>query len=159
MKYNFSIPQQPETVIEVDISLWTGKQNVWVNGHPAKQSGQSKRRKPQFLIPDSTGTEKTLELKPSLFGELTAFLSGEKIQVTPPLTWYQYIFGGFPILLIFLGGAIGGFFGILGSIINYSILRSNFNLAVKILAVIGVSAISLLLYLLSVFTITSALKL
>lgn len=157
MKYKFSIPEHPETVIEIDISPWSGKQNVLVNGHPAKQSAQSKRRKPEFLIPDSTGTEKTLELKSSLFGDLTAFLDGEKIQVTPPLKWYQYIFGGLPIILIFTGGAIGGIFGVLGSLSNYSVLRSKLNVAMKILAVIGISAISLLLYLLCVFALNRIL--
>lgn len=157
MKYNFSIPEHPETVIGIDISPWTGKQNVLVNGHPAKQSAQGKRRKPEFLIPDSSGTEKTLELKTSLFGDLTAFWGGEKIQVTPPLKWYQYIFGGLPIILIFAGGAIGGIFGVLGSLSNYSVLRSKLNVAMKILAVIGISAISLLLYLLCIFALNRIL--
>jgi hypothetical protein len=46
------------------------------------------------------------------------------IQVVPALQWYQYIWMGLPIVLLFMGGAVGGFCGGLAAVTSSRIFRS-----------------------------------
>jgi hypothetical protein len=159
MKCNFSLPQQSDTIIDVEYSFWTGKLKVFANGQPVERSAQSKRKNPKYIIPGPGEIEQILEVKPSIFdGGLNVFVNGTKIPVTRPLKWYEYLMGGLPILLIFFGGAIGGLFGAIGACCNFMIIRSKLNIVVKILAVLGISAISLILYLIFALLINYAIN-
>jgi hypothetical protein len=51
-------------------------------------------------------------------------IDGQVIRVVEPLRWYQWIWAGLPILLIFGGGAIGGALGFLATSVNTRIFRS-----------------------------------
>ena len=56
------------------------------------------------------------------------------------MKWYQYLWCGFPLVLIFAGGAIGGLFGALGMFINTQIFyRDGIQAAMKYVLTLGVS--------------------
>lgn len=148
MKYHFSLPQLPDTAIDVEKSFWSGKKSVWANGKACEQAAHSRRRAPQFIIPASDGTEKVLGITPSPFFDdgLTVSLDGVKIPITPPLKWYEYVIGWLPIYLLFVGGAIGAFFGAIGAFCNLKIVRSQLNIPLKILAALGITVAATAFY-------------
>lgn len=58
-------------------------------------------------------------------------VNGETIVLAPPLAWYQYVCMGIPIVLVFFGGAVGGFFGGLAAAISGRLFRSNYSEGMK----------------------------
>ena len=48
-------------------------------------------------------------------------VDGQTIHVAEPLKWYVWVWSGLPIMLIFIGGAIGALAGIIGFSINTNI--------------------------------------
>ncbi len=49
------------------------------------------------------------------------------INVAKPLAWYEWVWNAWPIVLLFGGGALGGFFGALALVANLSVFRSQQN--------------------------------
>jgi hypothetical protein len=52
-------------------------------------------------------------------------IDGQKILLAKPLNFFQWVWSGIPILLMFIGGMIGGFIGATAFWINTRIFRSN----------------------------------
>jgi hypothetical protein len=50
--------------------------------------------------------------------------AGQTINLEKPLAWYQWLWGGVPLLLLFVGGAIGGIVGGIAVTLNVRVLRS-----------------------------------
>ncbi len=81
-------------------------------------------------------------------------VGNEKYHPTEPLSWGQYIWAGWPIFLVFVGGLVGALLGVGAGMINGRILRKeDMSNAVKygitgvvsLVAVIIAVAISLML--------------
>jgi Zn-dependent protease len=49
----------------------------------------------------------------------------ETVELAKPLQWYEYAWIGVPKLLVFAGGALGGFVGAGSSAVNGRIFRSD----------------------------------
>jgi hypothetical protein len=58
-------------------------------------------------------------------------VGGQTITIMPPLQWYQYALMAVPMLLVFAGGAIGGFFGGMGAFLSSRVFRSDMNNGTK----------------------------
>ncbi|WP_410750980.1 hypothetical protein [Citrobacter sp. U14242] len=84
-----------------------------------KMKGLKKR----YLLEDDNGSPAIVEIKSVIDPIPTIVIDGEKIPLAPPMTWYEYVLLCLPFLLIFIGGAIGGFVGLVGAMINASIIR------------------------------------
>ncbi|EOC2780483.1 hypothetical protein O5903_00310 [Escherichia coli] len=72
---------------------------------------------------DDNGSPAIVEIKSVIDPIPTIVIDGERISLASPMTWYEYVLLCLPFLLIFIGGAIGGFVGIVGAMINASIIR------------------------------------
>lgn len=144
-KFSISLPNQSDTIIEVSKSLLTGKPTVWINGQLAEKVGGLSRA---FLIPLSDGTVKKLEVDRGGIDYIPrVYIDGERIAIARKLKWYELILGGMPLLLLLLGGALGALCGMIAMITNYKVLRSEKSNTVKILLIIGITALSVILYL------------
>ncbi|MDM2934973.1 hypothetical protein [Citrobacter sp. Cu233] len=84
-----------------------------------KMKGLKKR----YLLEDDNGSPAIVEIKSVIDPIPTIVIDGEKIPLAPPMAWYEYVLLCLPFLLIFIGGAIGGFVGLVGAMINASIIR------------------------------------
>jgi hypothetical protein len=51
-------------------------------------------------------------------------VDGEAIELARSLTWYEYVWMGLPILLVFVGGGIGALFGLTAVYSSARIFRS-----------------------------------
>jgi hypothetical protein len=91
-----------------------------VNGQPvAKQNGT-------FNLQANSGSTVAVKFKARLLDPIpNLVVGGQTIQIAPPLEWYQYLWMSVPILLVFMGGAIGGFCGGAAAFMSGHIFRSH----------------------------------
>lgn len=147
MKYSFTLPGRNNLNIDVEISFFTGKHTVWINGELANHYGNSKKI---FEVPVSKKNVKTLRVQPNVMDlGLTVFYNGEKIQVTESLSFVDYVLAYAPFFVgVFaanilntdlFGGAAIGFLSILISLSNIRILRGTFKEHMKTLSMALVS--------------------
>jgi hypothetical protein len=74
-------------------------------------------------------------------------VDGKTINLVDPLKWYQWIWGGWPVFLLFIGGALGAVAGMIGFFINAKIFRTEMNEALKYLVTGAVSVFAVVAYL------------
>lgn len=107
--------------IGVNVGFWSGPK-LLVNGQPAPKGN----KRGEMVLKRNDGTQITAKWKPQVLGldvpQLVA--DGKTIKLVEPLKWYQLIWGGWPILMIFFGGALGAIAGFIGFLINTKIFRA-----------------------------------
>jgi hypothetical protein len=93
---------------------------LMLNGQPvAKKDGL-------FQLRTNTGAPLDVKLKARFLDPIPNLqVSGRTIQLLPALAWYQYLWMSIPILLVFTGGAIGGFCGGAAAMTSSRIFRSD----------------------------------
>lgn len=144
MKYNFNLPDFPNSNFKIETSIWTGKSKLVMNN---LQVEQSKEKGKPFLIPTDNGEFVKAFQKQSLPDFVpTLEINGIKNQIVEKLKWFQYAIGGIPILLLFVGGAIGGAIGALAVMTNFNIFRQDGTEISKYAKVLGVVVGSYILY-------------
>ena len=73
-------------------------------------------------------------IKPSVFDPIPKVQIGDDtIVLARPLAWYEYVWMGVPILLVFAGGGLGAMFGLFGVYSSARIFRSTRGTAAKYL--------------------------
>ncbi len=108
--------------IEVELAGAFRGPRILVDGQPAPKG----KKRGQFLLRGNDGRESVAELKTILVDPVPQVLwNGGKITLAEPLEWYQWVWSAVPIILVFLGGAIGGAVGFVGATLNVQILRSD----------------------------------
>ncbi|MEJ7559578.1 MAG: hypothetical protein WKF66_14815 [Pedobacter sp.] len=133
MKYKFTIDQYPDAAFELESSVWTGRSYLSKDGTRLKQTTEKGF---PFLIPTKSGIVKGYPK--STFPDFapTLIIDGRKHLVAPKLEWYQFALSALPVLLVFVGGAVGGALGIAATIFNFQAFRSETNLSTKYARVI-----------------------
>jgi hypothetical protein len=124
----------------------TGSPRLLQNGEPAPKGS----RRGTFVLRRDDGREAVARLQPSAFLFLdpvpTVEIDGERIQVVPPFRWYELVWLGLPILLIFGGGAIGGGVGVAAAAVNASVFRSQGSGLNRYLLTAGISLLAVVAY-------------
>lgn len=143
MSYAVTIEGFEGQNIEVNPGFWSGPK-LLVNGQPAPKG--SKRG--EMILQRNDGTPITAKWKPQVLGldvpQLVA--DGKTIQLVEPLKWYQLAWGGWPILMIFFGGALGAIAGFIGFLINTKIFRARMSGILKYVVTGLVSILSVVAY-------------
>jgi hypothetical protein len=129
--------------IEVQTGFWTGPR-LLVNGEPAPKG--SKRG--EMILRRDDGRQVTASWKPQFLGLDVPQLvvDGKTVQLVEPLKWYQWVWGGWPIVLLFVGGALGAIAGMLGAVINARIFRAEISEILKYVVTGVVSILAVLVY-------------
>jgi hypothetical protein len=144
LKYKFTLDELGESEIELQRSFLTGRTQVFVDGKEVR------KQKPHgyYGIELGNGCIKKLKIKGASFdGIPRVFLEDKEIVLARKLLLYEYLIAGFPFVLVFFGGAIGGLFGALATLYNFRIIRSNMSLMIKMLSIIASTIIAGLFYL------------
>jgi hypothetical protein len=99
---------------------------LMLNGQPlTKQNGL-------FQLRSNTGSTVAVKFKTRFLDPIpNLVVGGQTIQLTPALAWYQYVWMSIPILLVFGGGAIGGFCGGVAAVSSSRIFRGNYSEGTK----------------------------
>jgi hypothetical protein len=144
LEYKFTLDELEKSEIEIQRSLWTGRTLVFVDGDKV-----SKQKKGGYYeIKSEDGSIKKLKIKGAGFdGIPKVFIEDKEVVLARKLLWYEYLIAGFPLVLVFTGGAIGGLFGALATVYNLRIIRSNMSLLLKALSIIATTIIAGVLYL------------
>ena len=157
MTYHFSLADFPGAAFQLDTSPWTGRSALFKDGVLLEQAQE--KGKP-FLIPVSELDVVRAFPKPS-FPDMVPILeiNGAKHRVVAQLPWFEYTLGGLPVLLLFMGGALGGMIGVAGTMSSYLVFRRE-TLAkpIRYVAVIGIGLSCLLVYLLLAGLISNLMK-
>src|SRR5262252_687638 len=89
------------------------------NGNPVE------RRKGRFPVRSNSGQEVLIQLKSNFVDPIPKVIFGDQtIVLARPLTWYEYVWIGLPILLVINGGALGPLVGLTAAYSSARIFRS-----------------------------------
>lgn len=121
-----------------------------VNGAPGQ------RTKGRYTVKSDTGAEVTVELKANFLDAVPKVKIGDElIELVRALTWYEYLWLGIPILLVFTGGGLGALVGVLAVYASARVFRADLNTLAKygFTALISVSAFVIFAVLVTVLQI------
>ena len=113
---------------------------LYVNNMPAPRA----EKKDEYLIKLDNGKEIIAKLKNRFFDPVpNVEANGVEIVLAEPIKWYQWIWAGLPILLVYSGGAIGGAAGFAATGISARIFRSEMNKAAQygLIALVSIGAV------------------
>lgn len=148
MRYKIEIEGFEGQNIEIETAGFFSGFKIFVNGVLAPKGnkrGEVILRKNDGSISIATWKQQMLGLD---FPQLA--VDGKIIKIVEPLKWYEYIWNGLPILLIFTGGFIGAFFGVIGFSSNIKIFRSTISTPFKFISTALVSGLTVVIYLITV---------
>ncbi len=129
--------------IAVEVSFWSGPK-LMINGGTAPKG--SKRG--EMLLQRNDGQQAVASWRQQFLGLDVPQLvvDGKIVKLVEPLRWYQYVWGGLPVLLIFGGGALGAIAGLIGFSINIRVFRTGPNSAMRYVVSGAVSALAVAAY-------------
>ena len=129
--------------IEAKVSFWSGPK-LLVNGEPASKG--SKRG--EMVLQRNDGKQVTASWKPQFLGldVPQLLIEGKAINLVEPLKWYQWVWGGWPVLLLFVGGALGAMAGMIAVAINAKVFRAEMSEVLKYLVSGVVSVLAVIAY-------------
>ena len=141
--------------IEIVVSFWMGTK-LLVNGEKA---GKGPKRG-QLLLKRNDGKEVVVTLKQKMLGlDVPQIeIDGKTIDLVKPLTWQQWLFAGFPVVVLFLGGALGAAIAMVGIYLNVKIFRSELSNVLKYVLSIAVTAALIVGYLIFSIILVILLK-
>src|SRR5712691_1327920 len=94
--------------LAVETAGWFRGPRLLINGALAE------KRKGRYSVTSDSGVPTSIELKYNYLDPIPKVKIGDElVELARSLTWYEYLWIGIPIILIFTGGAIGGFVGAL----------------------------------------------
>jgi hypothetical protein len=105
-------------------------------------------RRNTYVLRRSDGFKVVAELRESVFDPVPRLLvDGQPVKLAEPLSAFQFIWSGLPLLLIFIGGAVGGAIGAMAFWTNTRLFRSGFSASEKYILAAMISAFSVVVYL------------
>ena len=147
MNYKVDITGFEGRVFEVQGPGLLSGAKLLIDGQPAPKG----KKMGQMLLTRADGTEVVAKWKPKLLGlDVPDLLVGDQtIQVTEPLPWHQWGFSALPMVLVFIGGALGGLFGAVAAVGSIKVFRSSLTDPLKYVASLALMSLCTLLYFIS----------
>jgi hypothetical protein len=145
MQWHFALPGSSAPSCRLEKTFWLGQLRLWCQG---REVPRSKEKGKPFLIRGSDGSQTRVHVKGNGWDYVPRLdVDGLRVLLDRPLSTLEYVVGGIPLLLMFLGGAIGGATGAIGAVYNYRVLRATASTPMKVLGLVGVTGLSFLTYL------------
>jgi hypothetical protein len=143
MLYTLEVPGFEGQRLEIDAGAFKFKKTLLLNGVKAPSAGIGKYR-----LTRNDGREVTTKWTSSLDPAPSIVIDGQTIRTAAPLKWHEMLLVGSPLLLVFIGGALGGLLGAVGASFNAKLIRSSQPAAVRYIASIAIACVAAILYLL-----------
>lgn len=100
-------------------SIFVGPK-LLLNGVVVRRKGFS------YLVGSDSGQQLKIRIIYNFLDPIPKVKIGEEtIELAKPLQWFEYAWIGVPMLLVFAGGALGGFVGAGSTVVNGRIFRSD----------------------------------
>lgn len=145
MHWHFALPGTPTVPCRIEKSFWLGRLQLFGQGKTVPRSRDQGR---PFLVPRPGGEVVRVFVRGNGWDYLPQVeVDGQTVHLGRPLSSVEYLVGGLPLVLLFVGGAIGGASGAIGTLYSYRILRTTLSVPVKLAGILGITGASLLIYL------------
>lgn len=143
MSYNLKIEGFEGQNMEVKVSFWSGTK-LLINGEPAPKG----TKRGEMLIQRNDGKQVNASWKPQFLGLDVPQLvvDGNVVTLVEPLKWYQWVWSGWPVMLLFIGGALGAIAGMIGVTINAKVFRTEMSDVLKYVVSGVVSVLAVVAY-------------
>lgn len=141
MLYQLEIPGFEGQRLEIDAGAF--KKTLLLNGVKAPSAGLGK-----YKLTRNDGREVTAKWASSFDPAPSIVVDGQTIRTAPPLKWHEMVVVGSPLLLVFVGGAIGGLLGAVAATFSAKLMRSSQSAAVRYVGGLALAGIAAVLYLL-----------
>lgn len=144
MNYKANIEGFEGQNIELQANFWTGNK-LLVNGAPAQKG----KKWGEMILQSNDGRQVSASWKPQMLGfDIPQLIvDGKTVSFVEPIPWYQWVWGGWPVILVFMGGALGALAGVLSFAINGRIFRSEMTPVLKYVVTGAVSIVAVVAYL------------
>jgi hypothetical protein len=143
MEWRFALPGSTTNSCRLERSFWRAQVRLWYQGQEIPRSKEKGR---PFLIPSPNGKPVRVQITGGGLDLPKIDVDGTPVLLGRPLTVLEYAIGGVPLVLVFVGGAIGGVSGGVAAMFNYRVLRTATSTSTKVLGVLGISGLSFLAY-------------
>jgi hypothetical protein len=155
VNYSIKLEGFEGQTIEVQPAGTFSGYKLLVNGQPAPQGP----KRGQMLLCRDDGTQAIATWKAQLLGFDVPQLvvDGKPIALEEPLKWYEAVWSGWSVLLLFFGGALGAVAGFIAFSVNTKVFRSSLGSMEKYLLTAAISAVAVMAYLVVAALLASAL--
>jgi len=121
MNYSVELEGLKVRVLKCSRLLWPAP-GCWSMGD-GRSAGP---KRGQMTLRRNDGREVIAAWKPQMLGLDVPQLvvDGKTISLVEPLQWYEWVWSGLPILLVFLGGLLGGLAGAVAFAVKTKVFRS-----------------------------------
>ncbi|MBN2483246.1 MAG: hypothetical protein JXD21_03460 [Candidatus Omnitrophica bacterium] len=101
----------------------------------------------KFTVTDDIGKETVVRLLYNIVDPVPIIeIDGDQISLVKPFLWYQRVWVGLPLLLIFVGKLFGALLGIVAVLVNIRVFRSDKPLIIRYLRIAWVNIMMALVY-------------
>lgn len=126
---------------ELTLEYGPFKQKLYQNGRLIE------RKRGKYPVTTDTGDTEEMKIVYGLDFVHVVTFRDQKVPLQERLSTIEYVLGAIPVLLVFVGGMIGAFVGIMGTLWIYDYFRVEKRLQKQIITAVGVSVLCLVLYL------------
>lgn len=114
-----------------------------LDGQPASKGP----KRGQLLLRRNDGIDVIAQLRGVFIDPIPQVtVDGKKIVIAEPLPWYVWVWCGLPLVLLFLGGALGGGLGAVAMTINGRMFRADMHSALKFAITGAISLVTVLVF-------------
>ena len=154
MAYSIEIEGCEGQNIEVKPPGFLSGAKLLVNGKPAPKGP----RRGQMLLKKNDGTEMVTAWQASALGfDIPKLVvDGQVIEFVTPLKWSELLWSSLPILLVFIGGALGAIAGAIAFNVNTKIFRADLNEIAKYALTALVSIATVVIYVVLAILVVSS---
>lgn len=138
-------------------NMLSGNINLFINN--VKQNKTSEKGKPWKVIAFD-GSVKTISIRNNFYFyyEPKILIDGNEVLIDRKLSLWEIIISSLPLLLMFIGGAMGALFGFISFVININIFRNNNSMILKIVYSIASSCAAVVGFFIAVLFIKSLIS-
>ena len=142
-RYPVSIPGFENQKIELESSGFFSPSKILVDGEKALPGDKNN----EVVIQNRYGKKTKIFFQNAFFDTVPRLLvDGKIIKVVPSLKWYQYVWSGLTLFLVFFGGALGAIISMIAFLLSIRTMRTNWRTANKYLVILGIHAITMVVY-------------
>ncbi|WP_346863763.1 hypothetical protein [uncultured Draconibacterium sp.] len=153
MEYSINLPQIEKDTLKLVVPQFFGKPKLVYNNIEIPKLNN------RYAVNGNNETPYIFALKNNFFDPVPKVeVNNQALQIVQAIKWYEYLWMGLPIVLIFQGGLIGALLGFFASRINISIFRNNKKQIIKYLFTLGISLFVICAYLIIVLLLTEAVN-
>lgn len=154
MKYSLNLQGFEGQMIELQTQGMLSGPKLLVDGKTAPKG----EKRGEMRLRRNDGREVVARFKTAFLDIPRLEVDGQTIQVVEPFKWYEWVWNGIPLLIVFLGGMMPALIGFAAFSINTMVFRSQKNTLAKygLTALVSFGALAFLLLLIVILSLVAS---